>query len=312
MANVPLEQIVFLYEMNALVETERDDEAAWLNPECPVGAFRLIDLALSSGCAPEVFRNRLLEQPPIPILKMAAAQTEPIRIVDELDYREGVAALMEEMRRSGLVAYGTDEVHRAFTEADRARRARLAAEQPDLVLSIEFEGSVCRNVYDDHPGLAYFDAPQSRKIAIPEPLPLKYAMDFAVAEWNRNHGDRDNSESDADARGRDGKFTPSKIVLFNAVDAVVQEFDGSRWVTELAPESEWSKMIERADVLDSDGSRESGWDNFATAERYHRQATSLRRQVSIARAKLAASRAPGVPPDAGLTGHVEISGGLCI
>jgi hypothetical protein len=255
-----------------------------------VGAFRLIDFATSTGRSPEEFSAQLLETSPGPLLHQAAASTEPILVLERDYYEITVDALREETQSHGLTAYTVGQVEAAHSQAYRERMAKLAVEQPTLVTSITIEGSELRDMYDEHPGLAYFSSSTSVGVRVPKPLPMAEAMDTAIAAWKKINGDDNGDELDDDEDDDyDGKFSASRIVLYNAGNEVIQEFNGSTWITEFAPADQWDSLLERAKALDAEASEESRWDNFSTATNYREQATELRRQVSIARANLSAT-----------------------
>jgi hypothetical protein len=173
------------------------------------------------------------------------------------------------------------------------------------VTSITIEGSTLRDMYDEHPGLAYFDSPSSLGVRVRKPLPMTEAMEAAMAAWSKVCGESDSNEFDDDDE-YDGKFTATQIVLRNGAQEVVQQYDGEKWITDFVPAETWPDLLEKANSLDEEASEEARWDNFSTAQGLREQATELRRQVSIARANLPTSAAiapltlenPGTAPSA--------------
>jgi hypothetical protein len=293
-----LNKIVYLMMMDD-EETDPDGRR--------VGAFRLTDLAASAGRTPEEFRDQLLETSPRPLLAKAVEQTEPIFVLERDYYELTVDALREETQAHGLVAYTLMQVDSAYSEAHRERMAKLAIEQPLLVTKITIEGSVLRDMYDEHPGMAYFSSSSNVGVRVRKPLPIAEAMDVAIAGWKKVTGEHDDDALDDDDDDYDGKFSATRIVLRNAGDEVVQEFNGSNWISEFAPADQWDSLLERAKTLDEEASEESRWDNFSTAELYRDQATELRRKVSIARANLSptAEAAPTEPAAAAPVANEE-------
>ena len=151
------------------------------------------------------------------------------------------------------------------------------------VASIVVEGSLCMDMYDEHPGLAYFYRTIRRRLPIPHALPLATAKLIAQRDWARRHPE---SEADADPWAEyDGQFTASRILLLAHDGTVLQCFEAERWVTDFVAPAEWDALLKRAADLESEASVEAGWDNFSTAEGLRSSATAIRRRVSIARAK---------------------------
>ncbi|MDN8078793.1 hypothetical protein QZN30_05465 [Burkholderia multivorans] len=171
------------------------------------------------------------------------------------------------------------------------------------VASIIVEGSLCRDMYDEHPGFAYFYVTAHQGISIPHPLPLSTAMAVAEAAWKRDHV----SSEDDDYEEHDGQFTPESILLLSADRETVQHYRNGHWVSEFIPPEEWDTQLCRASELSSEASIEAGWDNFSTAERLSASATAIRRQVDIARNHHAARLADPVDTIRGLSERVSLA-----
>lgn len=269
-----------------------------LNPDrTQVGAFRLIDLAASMECMPDDFRNRMLEKSPWDLLGEVQQKTNPLFTLERSDYEYAVEAMQEQANAHDLVSYTGWDIDRDYTQACKQRIARLAAVQPGLVMDITIEGSELRDMYDEHPGLAYFTSSTSRGVEIQKPLLLAEAMTVAMAAWNEVARREDGNEPGAEDSEYDGQFTAERIVLLNVAREVVQQYNGHEWITEFAPSDEWDSLLGRAKALDAEAAEESRWDNFSTSGRYRDQARDLRRQVSMARANLGfvAEGAPSAP-----------------
>jgi hypothetical protein len=172
------------------------------------------------------------------------------------------------------------------------------------VASIIVEGSLCRDMYDEHPGFAYFYVTSHDVIPIPHPLPLSTAMSVAEAVWRRDHA---SPVSDDDYEEYDGQFTPESILLLSERNETLQHYRDGRWVTEFVPPEEWDEQLRRASELAEESSFEAGWDNFSTAERLRASATAIRRKVDIARAHHAAQLGDPVDRIRGLSGRVSLA-----
>lgn len=157
------------------------------------------------------------------------------------------------------------------------------------VASIVVEGRVCRDMYDEHPGFAYFYVDGRRRVAIREALPITEAMTVAETVWQRLQAE--SAAEDANDE-YDGQFTANRIVLLAAGGAVMQCFEGNSWATEFDAPDQWPALLAQAGELDAEASFEAGWDNFSTAEGLRARATNLRRRVSMSQAHYGALPEP--------------------
>ncbi|RQR65552.1 hypothetical protein DIE18_03640 [Burkholderia sp. Bp9125] len=154
------------------------------------------------------------------------------------------------------------------------------------VASIVVEGSLCMDMYDEHPGLAYFYRTIRRCLPIPHALPLATAKLIAQRDWARR---KHESEADEDPWAEyDGQFTASRILLLAHDGTVLQCYEDERWVTDFVAPAEWDALLTHAADLESEAAIEAGWDNFSTADSLRSSATAIRRRVSMARANAAA------------------------
>ncbi|MBU9200085.1 hypothetical protein KTD31_01540 [Burkholderia multivorans] len=170
------------------------------------------------------------------------------------------------------------------------------------VASIIVEGSLCRDMYDEHPGFAYFYVTAHHEISIPHPLPLTTAMAVAEAAWKRDY-----VSSDDDYEEHDGQFTPESILLLSARRETIQHYRNGHWVSEFIPPEEWEAQLRRASELSSEASIEAGWDNFSTAERLRASARAILRKVDIARNHHAARLVDPVDTIRGLSERVSMA-----
>jgi len=167
-----------------------------------------------------------------------------------------------------------------------------------LVDRIVIEGRTCRDMYDEHPGFAYFYVDSSRHVEMPEMLPLTQAQAKAEDAWKQFAAD-DNEANDFEEY--DGQFTPSRVVLQASNGAVLQCFENGRWVSEFDAPDTWDALLATAAANESEASFEAGWDNFSTAETLRHAATGLRRRVTMAMAHYGVlpeppARSPAVKP----------------
>lgn len=159
---------------------------------------------------------------------------------------------------------------------------------PLYVKTILLRGRTCRDMYDDHPGYAYFYTDDFQAIKAPPYCPMSRAMQISLRLLQEAQEEINHDEE------RDGLFIASSIVLLDQFGDAIQEYverdigNGKYtqgWLDVFPDESEWAAMEERAKALDSEGSIESGWDNFETGRELHSQAEALRRQITMAKAR---------------------------
>ncbi len=168
-------------------------------------------------------------------------------------------------------------------------KKRMADESPLYVETIVLCGQVCRNMYDEHPGLAFFYSDASNSFKAPPYCSLSNAMHLSQLLLAEAQQDIDSEEQ------YDGQFIPSSIVLLDQCRNPLQEYserylgDGRYsfgWIEELPPDAEWPAMEEKASALDLEGCEETRWDNFDTGRLLHAQANSLRRKIQMAKSRL--------------------------
>lgn len=191
--------------------------------------------------------------------------------------------LLETARKGVEIADGRD--------VPSAQGQALGVEEgPAVVTLISIHGHESRDMYDEHPGLAYFEVATGQDFRPREALSVRRAMEVAERKWARLHGA--SGVDDLDAEEYDGQFSPSKILLLDAAGRVVQQFNGSAWVTDFAAPEEWPALLARASELESESSEEARWDNFSTSERLSEKARDLRNRVAIAQANLGVAAEP--------------------
>lgn len=165
---------------------------------------------------------------------------------------------------------------------------RMAAESPLWVQTIVLRGQVCQDMYDEHPGLAYFYSDAKEVFEAPPYCPLSRAVEISskiLADAQLLTGHEEEC---------DGLFCPSSIALLDQFGNTVQESSprndvvgsqSSEWLTDFPCRSDWPALEIEAKKLDSEGRIESSWDNFDTGRRLHAEAARLRRSIQIAAAQ---------------------------
>jgi hypothetical protein len=164
-----------------------------------------------------------------------------------------------------------------------------------LVSRIDIEGRMCRDMYDEHPGFAYFYVDAHRSVPVPKPLTLALAQATAELAWERICAADARTE---DFEEHDGQFNASRMVLRGRDGTVMQSFENGHWVSEFNAPEDWDALLVRARELESEASIEAGWDNFSTAENLRHSATALRRRVTISQAHFGVLVEPPEPAPA--------------
>lgn len=147
-------------------------------------------------------------------------------------------------------------------------------------------GRTCREMYDDHPGLAYFYSDSNKQYSVPRPATMANCQARALELFHKLQDAANASEE------HEGLFVPDYIVLKDQLGNVIHEYGSFRglsgnykvgWIDNLPTEDTWPALLAEASRLDSEGSVESGWDNFETARQLHEQAAEIRRRIDMAK-----------------------------
>ena len=166
-------------------------------------------------------------------------------------------------------------------------KKRLLEESPLYIGEISLRGKLYQDMYDDHPGLAYFNIDIAKSIEVHKYCTLSEAKQIGFQLLIDARKEIEDEEID------DGLFIPSSIVLLDQFGNEVQEFcsrylgDGQYiegWLEEIPSEDECAEFEIKAKKYDSEGSEESRWDNFDSARNCHKKANILRRNIAIAKA----------------------------
>lgn len=172
------------------------------------------------------------------------------------------------------------------SSVDLAKK-RMLDESPLYIKTIQLHGQMCADMYDDHPGYAYFYTESFESFRAPAYCSLTKAMQISLQMLTKAQQEVENEDE------CDGLFTPSSIILLDQFGNTVQEYserylgkgvNQTGWLEELPTESEFGALEQSARELDSEGSEEARWDNFDTARGLRAQASSLRRKIAIAKA----------------------------
>lgn len=206
-----------------------------------------------------------------------------------MSYERQVAAAIlqlnvavEKSAMNALNAIGLKAGHEGVALAEK----QMAEESPLYVKTVVLRGRMCRDMYDEHPGFAYFYTDALESVDAPPYCSLSKAMHLSVPMLTKAQQEIEDEY--------DGQFSPSSIVLLDQFGEPLQEYverylgEGRYsmgWLEDLPPEEEWAAMEERAKALDSEGSYETGWDNFETGRQLHAQAASLRCTVQMAKSR---------------------------
>ncbi len=169
---------------------------------------------------------------------------------------------------------------------NRTNGTAVAQNAPLYVKTIVLHGQLCQDMYDSHPGYAYFYTDSWESFPVPSCCSLTTAMKASLKLLRMKQKEIGTEDE------YDGLFRPSSIILLDQLGNAVQEFRETyivngqyrgAWLKELPAESEWAALENKAGMLDNEAAVESGWDNFETARSLRNSAQKIRRVVQIAR-----------------------------
>lgn len=160
---------------------------------------------------------------------------------------------------------------------------RMRDEAPLYVASIVLHGSLQQDMYDEHPGLAYFTTDTFRKRIAPRHCGMRRAQAQALALLRQ-------AEEECGDEDDDGRFIPRSVSLVDRFGRTLQQYvlsdfgpgEASGWLESVPDASEWPVLLAEAERLSESAASESRWDNFDSARSLRNQATQLRTLVSIA------------------------------
>lgn len=160
---------------------------------------------------------------------------------------------------------------------------------PLYVKTIVICGELQRDMYDDHPGFAYFFSNATRPLAVPPYCRLQQGMLLGLEAFKAAEIESENA-LDEDGEGFDGHFSPRYLLLLDQFNGVLQEYwpadsyqDREGWVAEPASAQDWEKLRQSVFYLRSNAAEEAGWDNFSTADDLRERARGIQRRLEISR-----------------------------
>ena len=161
---------------------------------------------------------------------------------------------------------------------------------PLFVHTIQISGETSRDMYDEHPGMAYYQTSDSLRLEAPPYCGLAQARELAdkhmaaMLEESAEYGD-----------DRDGAFYPQMVQLLDHAGRTLQVFDQKTfgktagWLEPVTSEMA-VKLVEQAQEMRRDASEEIRGDNFESARHLRDRAMEFIAQASTA--KLAARAIP--------------------
>lgn len=199
---------------------------------------------------------------------------------------------LDKMRTAALlrlrhhIAHST-EMHRKALGLDARMQLVAAARQqalhgPLYVDQIEIRGRTSRNMYDAHPGYAFYSTDDSVLVDVPPYCGISRAKALAVTAFSAMR-----ETDDASRETHDGDFTPQSIVLRDQFGGALGTYCLGKWddATDIGATA---ALLGEAGRLEDAAVEESRWDNFETARSLRAKATLLRERVQCAQS---ASRA---------------------
>lgn len=156
--------------------------------------------------------------------------------------------------------------------------ARLVS--PLYVFEICINGQVARDMYDEHPGYAFYYSDSSECLEdVPAYCSISRAKEIAIREFTKLALMSSERESTYD-----GDFTPYSIVLSDQFGGPLMEYANGKWLDDLPSEAEWPALLEQATHLADEASEEARWDNFETSKALSHRAEAIRRRIKCAQA----------------------------
>ena len=164
----------------------------------------------------------------------------------------------------------------------------ISETSPLFARSAVITGHLCQDVYDEHPGFAYYYVAATRSFSLPPYCVLPRAQDIALDILSQEREARD-----PQGDGRSGEFSPIGIILMDQFDKPIQEYRARNfnsrlcegWQVEFACEQGALRLEEQALELERKSSYEAGWDNFETSRCLSEEAQRLRRQARISKVR---------------------------
>lgn len=172
------------------------------------------------------------------------------------------------------------------TQVTKALR-RCMDESPLYPSCIRVIGTEFRDMYDDHPGLAYFTVDTVREFSLPAYCSMKIARAKAIAIYQELKVSQCCEYADHDPV--EGDFSPLRFVILDQFNRTLDEVSALH----LADDSEkyWEsfhlqgievdRIAAEAEATERAAAEEARWDNIDTANGLRNAASRLRRLISI-------------------------------
>lgn len=163
-----------------------------------------------------------------------------------------------------------------------AARSVRNDEAPLFVHKIAITGQTSHEMYDEHPGLAYYQTTNTHTYKAPPYCGLAQARDLAdrMVEKMRE-ATRGQEESEGD-------FSPSTVQLQDHAGRTLQVFDQDAttrqkaWLAPVTPEKA-VELVAQAGEMRRDASEEMRGDNFETSRRLHDRAMEFIAQATASK-----------------------------
>lgn len=170
-----------------------------------------------------------------------------------------------------------------FAAIEEAKRV-LDHEAPLFVNTISITGETSRNMYDDHPGLAYYQTTNTYTFEAPPYCGLAKGRELAESHMKKMVSDyKENANSD-----QDGTFYPYTMTLLDHANRPLQSFGRDEeqrkntWLTPVAPEKT-VELASKALTMNHDANEEIRGDNFESARHLRNQAIEFIAQASASK-----------------------------
>ncbi|MBL1270240.1 MULTISPECIES: hypothetical protein [Halomonadaceae] len=149
---------------------------------------------------------------------------------------------------------------------------------PATGASITIEGEVKMDMYDHAPGLAFYETDSSRSVVVPPYTEYYKLRELAESGFAACYQVWREAED-----VYEGLFRPLNMRICNSDGVVIDLYERGGWLEDTIPPGQWTETAARIEELNREGSFQSGWDNFSTAKRMHRQASRLQQLLTLSR-----------------------------
>lgn len=144
-------------------------------------------------------------------------------------------------------------------------------------------GTVCRDMYDDRPGVVFYNQDSCRSIDISPYIRANKVREFALEQFQLLKA------LDSGEELFDGRFTAESIEIVNGQGEVIDSFDQGKWVEGIEPD-QLTVFEDVISELRRRASTEFEWDNHETSRRLFKEAHKLTVRISISRHRVGAGK----------------------